>query len=402
MVLMLPLPIPLINVAGSDPNTSKVVGTDGSNGSTPNTSPTNTQHICTLLLFSTCKHVRRPVLRPPGGSSAARGKNGRARRSPSPDWNINSQDFAGSPSREDSGGSPEKEQSPFVPSHASSLSHPSSPQSRDPEEPDSDDAISQAVRETQAQNARAVCRARFQKLVKAHKADQTRSLQKNSTDEEVDEHIKLLIQVVELVNTRDLQKDERSAASRKKADVETKAALELRDAAMRGLVWCETLTDVAQLEGASVRERQGQRNHKRRHAEIASESDKENQDGSDEESKPKRKHGRNQLVEVIKHRNTADAKQLEKARRLDEQRHEQMQQLQQCSIDLQENLLDGFGSTYSSNLRPTSPLTVVMKSRSAAVKRLNVVPLMLSVTQACFKHLAVTSGKYFVCIEISV
>jgi hypothetical protein len=49
------------------------------------------------------------------------------------------------------------------------------------------------------------------------------------------------------------------------------------------------------------------------------------------------------LVEVIKHRNAADAKQLEKARRLDEQRHEQMRQLQQRSIDLQENLLNGFG-----------------------------------------------------------
>jgi hypothetical protein len=61
---------------------------------------------------------------------------------------------------------------------------------------------------------------------------------------------------------RNLQKDEKSAASRKKADVETGAALELRDAAMKGLVHREALTDVAQLKGVSVHEKQGQRKHK--------------------------------------------------------------------------------------------------------------------------------------------
>jgi hypothetical protein len=174
--------------------------------------------------MQTRSKVRTYTASTPGGSAAS-GETGRAQRSPSPDWEINSQDFAGSPSREDSAGPPEKEQSPFVPSHASSPSHPSPPQSRDPEEPDSDDAITQVMRNTQAQNARsppwlawqdralfqeaerlrpfnaargdaarnawdalavellknssaigsainrtgAACRARFQKLVKAHK-----------------------------------------------------------------------------------------------------------------------------------------------------------------------------------------------------------------------------------------
>jgi hypothetical protein len=71
-----------------------------------------------------------------------------------------------------------------------------------------------------------------------------------------------LTQVVELVHAHELEKDERSAAAQKKEDVTGKAASELRDAVMRSLVCRETLTDVAQLEGASVREKQGQRKHK--------------------------------------------------------------------------------------------------------------------------------------------
>ncbi|KAJ7725538.1 hypothetical protein B0H16DRAFT_1736055 [Mycena metata] len=137
----------------------------------------------------------------------------------------------------------------------------------------------------------AACRARFQKLVKAHKGDETRSLQKTGTDEEVNEHT----EVVELIQARELEKDERSTASRKKADVETKAALELRDAAMKGLVRRDRLTDVAQLEGASVREKQGQRSHK--YDETTSDSEKENMSDADE--KPRRKRGRNQLLEIV-------------------------------------------------------------------------------------------------------
>ncbi|KAJ7849026.1 hypothetical protein B0H13DRAFT_2361530 [Mycena leptocephala] len=329
------------------------------------------------------------------GSSTATNTKGRA-RSPSPDWEINSQDFEGSPARQ---GQPEKEATPFVPSHSPSPSRSASPNADlEGSEPDMDDAMHHVGRDVQSQNARnppwlawqdrslvqevyrlrpfnaprgdaaknawdtlavellknsnangsainrtgAACRARFQKLVKGHKADQTRSLQKTVTDEEVDEHIELLTQVVELVDARDLQKGEKSAASRKKVDLETKAALELRDAAMKGLVRREALTDVARLEGASVREKQGQRKRKRAHAE-ASDSEKENEETTNDDFKPKRKRGRNQLVEIVKHRNAADAKRLEKARQLDEQRHTEMRQLQQRSINLQENIVTGFG-----------------------------------------------------------
>jgi regulator of RNase E activity RraB len=71
-----------------------------------------------------------------------------------------------------------------------------------------------------------------------------------------------LTQVVELVHAHELEKNEKSAAARKKDGVEVTAASELRDAAMKPLVCRDTLTDVVQLEGASVREKQGQRKHK--------------------------------------------------------------------------------------------------------------------------------------------
>lgn len=52
---------------------------------------------------------------------------------------------------------------------------------------------------------------------------------------------------------------EHSARSKLKAATEERAGLELRDAAMKGLARSEGLIDVSELDGASVREKQGQR-----------------------------------------------------------------------------------------------------------------------------------------------
>ncbi|KAJ6550784.1 hypothetical protein DFH09DRAFT_1366569 [Mycena vulgaris] len=184
----------------------------------------------------------------------------------------------------------------------------------------------------------AACLARFQKLLKAHNADQTKSLQKTGTDEEVTQHIELMTQVVELFDAQKFARHERSAAVQKKADLETTAALELRDGAMRGLIRRENLTDVALLDGASVREKQGQR--KRRRAADNSDSEKENE-GSNGALRPKRR--RNQLAEIVKGRNAADAKRLEQARKRDEERHAETLALQQRSLDLQQDMAAGLG-----------------------------------------------------------
>ncbi|KAJ6454240.1 hypothetical protein C8R47DRAFT_1228742 [Mycena vitilis] len=182
----------------------------------------------------------------------------------------------------------------------------------------------------------AACLARFQKLLKAHNKDQTRSLQKTGTDEEVNQHIELMTQVADLFEARKSARGSKSDTARKKADVETIAANELRDSAMRGLVRREGLTDVASLEGASVREKQGQRKRRRT---PDDDSDKEN--ASDTGPKPKRR--RNQLVEIVKSRNASDAKRLEQARKLDQDRHAETIALQQRSLNLQQNLVDGMG-----------------------------------------------------------
>ncbi|KAJ7159804.1 hypothetical protein C8R43DRAFT_1124173 [Mycena crocata] len=318
-------------------------------------------------------------------------------KQPSPDWDIQPGDFSESatPKCDTPTGTTEKDPSPFVPSPSTSPSRAPTPDSptHAVNELGADDPVS-ARHEVQASNARsprwlawqdrlliqeaerhrpfnaprgdasrqaweslavqllkdsstngspvnrtgAACRARFQKLIKAHNADQTRSLQKTGTDEEVDEHIELLTQVVELVHAHELEKDERSAASRKKADVEAQTALELRDAAMQGIVPRNALTDVTQLEGASVREKQGQRAHKRRY-EDTSNSDKENSDS--DEHKPKRR--RNPLTDLVKERNASDAKRLDKAREADERRHEETKHLQERTLGLQENLVVGLG-----------------------------------------------------------
>lgn len=52
---------------------------------------------------------------------------------------------------------------------------------------------------------------------------------------------------------------ENSMKDKQKVDIETQAASELRAASTAGLVNRQTLTDVGQLPGATLREKQGQR-----------------------------------------------------------------------------------------------------------------------------------------------
>ncbi|KAJ7602476.1 hypothetical protein B0H17DRAFT_1222775 [Mycena rosella] len=191
-----------------------------------------------------------------------------------------------------------------------------------------------AINGTAVDRTGPACLARFQKLLKAHN---TKSLQKTGTDEEVNQHIELMTQVAELFDAQKFARHERSAAAQKKADVETMAALQLRDGAMRGLVRRENLTDFALLDGASVREKQGQR--KRRRAADTSDFEKENDDSG--AARPKRR--RNQLTEIVKGRNAADTKRLEQARKRDEERHTETLALQECSLQLQQDMAAGIG-----------------------------------------------------------
>ncbi|KAJ7589238.1 hypothetical protein C8J56DRAFT_888833 [Mycena floridula] len=95
------------------------------------------------------------------------------------------------------------------------------------------------------------CQARFKAILNKHKKDQTRSAQKTGTFEEVDAHIQsqVMDQLQALHEAKDIEKDRKSSAAKKKDNVKKQAALEIRDAAMKGVVSREALTDMADIDG---------------------------------------------------------------------------------------------------------------------------------------------------------
>ncbi|KAJ6459350.1 hypothetical protein C8R45DRAFT_555909 [Mycena sanguinolenta] len=120
-------------------------------------------------------------------------------------------------------------------------------------------SIAKSAKNTVALRSGEACWVRFNLLMKKFKADEARSLQKTGTYEEVDEFIHALGDLCALADAENV------TAARKtkhKADLQNTSGLQLRDAAMNGLVKRETLVNVASLDDASVRERQGQRTRK--------------------------------------------------------------------------------------------------------------------------------------------
>ncbi|TDL14162.1 hypothetical protein BD410DRAFT_846289 [Rickenella mellea] len=104
------------------------------------------------------------------------------------------------------------------------------------------------------------CQERFKKLVAAHRREESRSLQKTGTNEEVTEHIKNLTDIVTYLDDRKLEDTQCTESGKKKQDEEIKAGEEMRRSAMHRMIKREDLTaDLGALEGASTRERSGQR-----------------------------------------------------------------------------------------------------------------------------------------------
>ncbi|KAF8954131.1 hypothetical protein BDZ97DRAFT_1928712 [Flammula alnicola] len=166
------------------------------------------------------------------------------------------------------------------------------------------------------------CRARFKKLLEAHKKAETRSLQKTGTDEQVDEHLENMTNIAALVDVQASEKEGKATGVKNKADKEQQAALELRDAAMMGVVPRQTLSDISQLDGATWREKRGQREQpqKRVHSPTVGSSDKENLRPAG-----KRRCAANNVIEkALNDHHTATEQRLAEARRLDEQRQQQL------------------------------------------------------------------------------
>jgi hypothetical protein len=99
-------------------------------------------------------------------------------------------------------------------------------------------------------------------------------MQKTGTNEEINEFIevcfyiirftlntdsrKTMTQIVALLDAKDERKTTKSSKVKAKAQTEQEAALELRAAAMKGLVKRQTLADITQLEDATSREKSNQ------------------------------------------------------------------------------------------------------------------------------------------------
>lgn len=71
-----------------------------------------------------------------------------------------------------------------------------------------------------------------------------------------------MTEILQLVNDQEEETFNRSKNAKAKKDAEKKGGEELRDASMRGLVARNKLSDITQLENATHRERQAQRNDK--------------------------------------------------------------------------------------------------------------------------------------------
>ncbi|KIJ47935.1 hypothetical protein M422DRAFT_248517 [Sphaerobolus stellatus SS14] len=149
------------------------------------------------------------------------------------------------------------------------------------------------------------CRQRFKKILQAHKQNETRSLQKTGTDEEVDEHVQNMTDIVALVDAHEEEKTQKSLSVKQRKSTEKEAALELRKASMLGIVNREKLSNVSQLDGALVREKQGQRKRKRQSA-GSSDDNKENIP-----TIAKRSRGQSAIERVLEQRQVEDTKLLQ-------------------------------------------------------------------------------------------
>ncbi|KIJ23156.1 hypothetical protein M422DRAFT_276327 [Sphaerobolus stellatus SS14] len=112
------------------------------------------------------------------------------------------------------------------------------------------------------------------KILEVHWKNETRSLQKTGTDEDINTHIQNMTDITALIDSHVSANKELSNVSKAKANREHQGSLELRIASMTGVVPRNTLTDVTEGMGASHQEKQAQR--KRKHSTRDSEANKEN------------------------------------------------------------------------------------------------------------------------------
>ncbi|KAJ8702823.1 hypothetical protein PTI98_013620 [Pleurotus ostreatus] len=162
---------------------------------------------------------------------------------------------------------------------------------------------------------------------------ETRSLQATGKDEEINLFIKMMTDIVALLDDQAAARAVKSGQKQMKEIVENTASSQIRIASMKGLVRGESMVDVSSLPGASVREKQAQRGVKRRAVSLSN-GDKENH--APGVLPRKRRHSEYQrlLMEQIEH----EKQELDDLRARDEQRHNEMVALQQQTIETLSNV----------------------------------------------------------------
>ncbi|CAK5282988.1 unnamed protein product [Mycena citricolor] len=185
------------------------------------------------------------------------------------------------------------------------------------------------------------CRTRFNKIMGHHKVeqrDETRSLQKTGAVEDISKHLKLMTELRALLNDEArVPTAPKTFKAKKKADLERQAGLEMRDAAMMGLVDTSTLTDVTQLEGSSVCEKQGQQ---KRNRDPLGDTTNQNEDEQTETSvRPKkRRRGANAMNDALAKKGETLDKTFEDARKQGANQHAQIIEGQERIVESQDKV----------------------------------------------------------------
>ncbi|KAF7343199.1 Myb-like domain-containing protein [Mycena venus] len=173
------------------------------------------------------------------------------------------------------------------------------------------------------------CKNRFMKLMKEHKKGECAKFYLPTTHS-----YKLMTDLQAIMDDYRYSAKEASEESQRKTKVENKAGQQLQDAAMMGLALSEGLIDISKLDGASVREKQGQQKCRRpplspsKHHNCARSSD----DNLDFEPPPKRRRRRNVIQDVLQRRNEVDNERLNNARSRADQHHNELLNAQNATL----------------------------------------------------------------------
>ncbi|KAF8120011.1 hypothetical protein K438DRAFT_180264 [Mycena galopus ATCC 62051] len=153
---------------------------------------------------------------------------------------------------------------------------------------------------------------------------------KTGAVEEVSNHIKLMTELQAIMEGHEVAAKDSSAKSKRKATIEEKAGKQLRDAAMKGLARREGLIDVSKVDGATVREKQGQRKRPRRP--VSPRSSASDDHDSDVEPPPKRRARNHILHDILQKRTEQDTRRLDDARERADRQHNQLLDAQNASL----------------------------------------------------------------------